>query len=212
MGQDTTLIFIPDPAFRPGGKRSEMAEEALAGGATAIQLRAKELSVRELVDEGRRLAALCRRFGRPLFINDRVDVALACGADGVHLGPDDMAPGEARSILGPDILIGVSAYGPGDVAEAEAAGAAYVAVGAVFPTATKEIDVVGTREVRRLRAMTRLPIVAIGGVSEGNAALAIEAGADGVAVISALSGADDIAAAAKELRRRVDAARPDGVT
>ena len=190
-----------------------MAEEALAGGATAIQLRAKELSVRELVDEGKKLTALCHRFRRPLFVNDRVDVVLACGADGVHLGPDDMAPGTARSILGPGALIGVSVYGPGDLAEAEAAGAAYAAVGAVFPTGTKEIDVVGTGEVRRrLRAMTRLPVVAIGGIHEGNASLAIEAGADGVAVISALSGADDIAAAAKELRRRVDAARPGGVT
>jgi thiamine-phosphate diphosphorylase len=188
-----------------------MAEAALAGGATAIQLRAKELSVRELVDEGRSLAALCRRFRRPLFINDRVDVALACGADGVHLGPDDMAPGEARSILGPDMLIGVSVYGPGGLAEAAEVGAAYVAVGAVFPTGTKEIDVVGTGEIRRLRAMTRLPVVAIGGIHEGNAALAMEAGANGVAVISALSGADDIAAAAKVLRRRVDAARPDRI-
>jgi len=212
MGQDTTLIFIPDPAFRPGGERSEMAEQALAGGATAIQLRAKELSVRDLVEEGRKLAVLCRRYRRPLFVNDRVDVALACGADGVHLGPDDMSPGTARSILGPDVLIGVSVYGPGDLAEAAEVGAAYVAVGAVFPTGTKEIDVVGTGEVRRLSAMTRLPVVAIGGIHEGNAALAMEAGADGVAVISALSGADDIAAAAKELRRRVDAARPDGVT
>jgi thiamine-phosphate diphosphorylase len=188
-----------------------MAEQALAGGATAIQLRAKELSVRELVEEGRKLAALCRRYRRPLFVNDRVDAALACGAHGVHLGPDDMAPGTARSILGPDILIGVSVYGPGDLAEAEGAGAAYAAVGAVFPTGTKEIDVVGTGEIGRLRAMTRLPIVAIGGIHEGNAAQVIEAGADGVAVISALSGADDIVAAAKELRRRVDAARPDGV-
>jgi thiamine-phosphate diphosphorylase len=167
--------------------------------------------VRELVEEGRKLAALCRRFRRPLFVNDRVDAALACGADGVHLGPDDMEPGAARRILGDDSLIGVSVYGPGDVEAAEAAGAAYVAVGAVFPTATKEIEVVGVEGVRQIRKTTRLPLVAIGGVDAANAALAMRAGADGVAVISALSRAEEITAAAKDLRRRVDDTRPDGV-
>lgn len=212
MRSPYALIFIPDPAFREGGERVEMAEEALAGGATAIQLRAKDLPLPDLVEEGRKLAAVCRRYRRPLFVNDRVDIALACGADGVHLGPDDMAPGEARRILGADRLVGVSVYEPGDIDAAEAAGAAYVAVGAVFPTSSKEITVVGTEGVRRLRKMTRLPLVAIGGVDESNAGAAIEAGADGVAVISALSAAEDIAGAARSLLRRVDAARPDGVT
>jgi thiamine-phosphate pyrophosphorylase len=157
-----------------------MAEEALRGGATAIQLRAKDLPVRALVAEGERLAALCRRFRRPFFVNDRVDVALACGADGVHLGPGDMAPEAARGILGPQKLIGVSVYGVREVKEAEAAGAAYVAVGAVYPTATKKIDVVGVEGIRKVAAMTSLPVVAIGGIDAGNAARAVEAGAAGV--------------------------------
>jgi thiamine-phosphate pyrophosphorylase len=206
------LIFIPDPAFGRVADRAEMARRALDGGATAIQLRAKGLSVRELVAEGERLAALCRRRGAPFFVNDRVDVALACGADGVHLGPDDMDPRAARRLLGKDALIGVSVYDQGDVESAEQIGAAYVAVGAVYSTTTKTIDVVGTEGVRRLRAMTSLPVVAIGGIDASRAAEAVAAGADGVAVISFLSAAEDIEGAARDLRRRMDAARRDGVT
>ena len=206
------LIFIPDPAFGRVADRAEMARMALDGGATAIQLRAKGLAERELVAEGERLAALCRRRGCPFFVNDRVGVALACGADGVHLGPDDMDPRAARRRLGADALIGVSAYDQGDVDLAEEIGAAYVAVGAVYSTTTKTIDVVGTEGVRRLRAMTSLPVVAIGGIDATRAAEAVAAGADGVAVISSLSAAEDIEGAARELRRRVDAARRDAVT
>jgi len=206
------LIFIPDPAFGRTTDRVDMARRALDGGATAIQLRAKDLSVRELVAEGKRLAALCRRRGCPFFVNDRVDVSLACGADGVHLGRDDMDPRTARRLLGADALIGVSAYDRGDVESAEQIGAAYVAVGAVYSTSTKTIDVVGTEGVRRLRAATSLPVVAIGGISASLVPEAVAAGADGVAVISALSAAADIEGAAREMRRRVDAARRDGVT
>jgi thiamine-phosphate pyrophosphorylase len=206
------LIFIPDPAFGRVADRADMARRALDGGATAIQLRAKDLPVRELVAEGERLAALCRRRSCPFFVNDRVDVALACGADGVHLGRDDMDPRTARRLLGADALIGVSVHDQADVESAEAVGAAYGAVGAVYSTSTKTIDVVGTEGVRRLRAMTSLPVVAVGGVDAARAPEAVAAGADGVAVISALSAAEDIEGAARELRRRVDAARSDRVT
>lgn len=206
MSRPYSLIFLPDPRLGGGTALEEMARRALRGGASAIQLRAGHFSLRELVAAGVRLAGLCRGMGRPFFVNDRVDVALACGADGVHLGPEDMPPREARRLLGPEALIGLSVYGPGDLAEAEAVGAAYVAVGAVYPTSTKVISVVGLEGVRRVRGQTALPLVAIGGVEASRAAEVIAAGADGVAVVSALSGAGDIESAAGELRRRIDQA------
>jgi len=160
----------------------------------------------ELVEEGRALARLCREFGRPFIVNDRVDVAVACGADGIHLGPDDMPPREARELLGPDVLIGISAYGEEDLEAARDVGAAYVAVGAIFPTETKRIDPVGLEGLQRIRERTDLPLVAIGGIGPENVEEVIAAGADGVAVVSALSAAADIEKAAAGLRRRIDAA------
>ncbi len=206
MGGPFSLIYLPDPRFSRGLDRLEMTRRALRGGATAVQLRDKDLPPRELIGQGRAMRALCREYGRSFFVNDRIDIALACGADGVHLGPDDMPPSEARRILGPAAMIGVSWYGPEDLREAEAAGAAYVAVGAIFPTGTKKIEVVGLEGIRRLRALTSLPVVAIGGIDASRAGEAILAGADGVAVISALSGAGDIEKAAGELLRRVEEA------
>ena len=200
------LIVIPDPRFARGATLEGLAAAALAGGADAIQLRAKQLPDAQIVAVGRRLAAACRERGALFFVNDDAAAALACGADGVHVGPGDSAPEEARRLLGPQARIGVSVYAEADLAAAEAAGAAYVAVGAVYPTATKKIVPVGLAGVRRLRAATRLPIVAIGGITAGNAAAAIEAGADGVAVITAVSAAPDPAAATRELRAVVTAA------
>ena len=200
------LIVIPDPRFARGATIEGLAAAALAGGADAIQLRAKQLPDSEVVAVGRRLAAACRERGALFFVNDDAAAALACGAHGVNVGPGDSAPEEARRLLGPDGLIGVSVYAAADLDAAGAAGAAYVAVGAVFPTATKKIAPVGLAGVRRLRAMTRLPVVAIGGITAANAADAVAAGADGVAVISAVSAAADPAAATRELRAVVLAA------
>jgi thiamine-phosphate pyrophosphorylase len=180
-----------------------LAAAALEGGADAIQLRAKGLAGPALVALGRRLTALCREHGALFFVNDDAAAALACGADGVHVGPGDAAPREARRLLGEHGLIGVSVYSDADLAAAEEARATYVAVGAVYPTRTKEITVVGLESVRRLRAQTSLPVIAIGGIDAANAAAAIGAGADGVAVISAVCGAPDPVAAARELRARV---------
>jgi thiamine-phosphate pyrophosphorylase len=181
----------------------QLAAAALDGGADAIQLRAKGLPAPQLAELGRRIAALCRARGALFFVNDDAALALALGADGVHVGPGDAAPADARRLLGERGLVGVSVYDAADLAAAEAARADYVAVGAVFPTETKRIAVVGLEGVRRLRAATALPVVAIGGIDAGNAAAAIAAGADGVAVISAVSGAADPAAATRALRARV---------
>jgi len=194
------VIVIPDARF---AAIESLAAAALAGGAEAIQLRAKGLVVPEVAALGRRLAAACRAHGALFFVNDDAGAALACGADGVHVGPGDTAPADARRLLGERGMVGVSVYTDADLECAEAARADYVAVGAVYPTATKAIAVVGLAGVRRLRARTRLPIVAIGGIDASNAAAAIAAGADGVAVISSVCGAPDPAAATSELRARV---------
>ena len=183
-----------------------LAMAALAGGADAIQLRAKALARSDLVALGRRLAAACRARGALFFVNDDAAAALACGADGVHVGPGDSAPAEARRLLGTRGCVGVSVYTDEDLEQAEAARANYVAVGAVYPTTTKAIAVVGLEAVRQLRARTGLPIIAIGGVDTANAAAAIAAGADGVAVISAVSGAAEPEAATRTLCARVGAA------
>lgn len=200
------LLFLPDPRFGAGRDRREMARSALRGGASSIQLRSKESMGEELVEEGRALARLCREFGRPFIVNDRVDVAVACGADGIHLGPDDMPPRKARELLGPDALIGISAYGEEDLEVARDVGAAYVAVGAIFPTKTKRIDPVGLDTLRKVRKETDLPLVAIGGITAAKVEEVVAAGADGVAVVSALSAAGEIEAAAAGFRSRIDGA------
>jgi len=197
------VIVIPDPRFAAGASIESLALAALAGGADAIQLRAKGLPRVDIEVLGRRLAAACRAHGARFFVNDDAAAALACGADGVHVGPGDSAPAQAREVLGTRGLIGVSVYTDADLAAAHAARADYVAVGAVYPTQTKAIDVVGLDGVRRLRAKTRLPIIAIGGVDATNAGAAIAAGADGVAVISAVCGASDPEAATRALCGRV---------
>jgi len=208
------VIVIPDPRFVTGADSlppartavpltESLAAAALAGGADAIQLRAKGLPGPELVALGRRLAAACRRRGALFFVNDDAAAALACGADGVHVGPGDCAPAAARRLLGAGGLVGVSVYCDEDLERAVAARADYVAVGAVYPTLTKKIAVVGLDGVRRLRAKTGLPVIAIGGVDAANAAAAIAAGADGVAVIAAVCGAQDPEAATRELCARV---------
>jgi thiamine-phosphate pyrophosphorylase len=197
------LIVIPDPRFAAGLTLEGLAAAALEGGADAIQLRAKGLPGPEIAALGRRLAAACRVRGALFFVNDDAAAAVACGADGVHVGPGDSAPAAARRLLGDSGVVGVSVYSAADLERAEAARADYVAVGAVFPTRTKAVAVVGLDAVRRLRARTPLPIVAIGGIDASNAAAAIAAGADGVAVISSICGARDPAAATRELRARV---------
>ena len=198
-----TDLFSVENKSVPFSRIEALAMAALAGGADAIQLRAKGMPGPDLAALGRRLVAACRERGALFFVNDDAAAALACGADGVHVGPGDSAPAVARQLLGECGLVGVSVYTAADLARAEAARADYVAVGAVYPTATKVINVVGLEGVRRLRAATRLPIIAIGGIDAENAAAAIEAGADGVAVISAVSGAEDPEAATRELCDRV---------
>lgn len=174
---------------------------AIDGGATMVQLREKRLGDGEFLAEARRFVALCHERGVVSIINDNVEIAAASGADGVHVGQEDLEAGRARAVLGPDKLIGVSAHSPEEALRAQAAGADYLGAGAVFPTGSKGDARPMSRET--LRAVTgavSIPVVAIGGVSRDNIRRLEGCGLAGVAVISALFSAPDVAASARELR------------
>ncbi len=204
---DWRVVVITDAARSRGRSHLEIAEAAIRGGATAVQLRMKHETARVIAETARALAATCRAAGVALILNDRVDLALACGADGVHVGQDDL-PAAARAILGPGPLLGVSAATAEEAAAAERDGADYLGVGAIYATATKT-DAgapVGLERIGAVRRASALPIVAIGGITRDTAAATIRAGAAGVAVITAVTLADDMVAATRRLRDEVDAA------
>jgi thiamine-phosphate pyrophosphorylase len=208
MRRDWRLYVITEGAA-PGRSHAAIAEAAIAGGATAVQLRMKTEPARAALAAAREIRAACRAAGVTFIVNDRVDVALLAGADGVHLGQDDLPAAEVRALMGPHAVIGVSAA---TVAEAEAAaraGADYLGVGAVYATATKA-DAgapVGLGRLSEIRRAVRLPVVGIAGITPDTAPAVIRAGADGVAVITAVSRAPDMAAAVRRLREAVDGAR-----
>lgn len=186
----------------------DVAKAAIAGGAGAIQLRDKELPARELFDIGREIRDLCRQVGAVFLVNDRTDLALALQADGVHVGQDDLPVAETRRLLecaGRHLILGASAPTPEEARAAERCGADYVSVGPVFATSTKPDagPAVGLDRIRQVKAACSLPVIAIGGINVRNARSVIEAGADAVAVISAVSRADDMEQAAHELAQAV---------
>lgn len=205
------LYVITDEAVAGGLTHGEIAQRAIDGGADVIQLRDKERSSRELVQVGRELRGITRKTGTLFIVNDRLDVALACEADGVHLGQDDMRADVARQIAPPGFIIGVSVGTIDEAVRAESQGADYLAVSPVFSTASKYnagpgrgLDV-----LREIRQSVRIPVIAIGGITKNNVQEVIAAGADGVAVISAVAGSADIAGAAREIRSLVTAAQKD---
>ena len=210
---DVRLNAIVDPERAGGRPLEELARMVVAGGATLIQLRDKHGSTRRMIEEARALKTLLAGTGVALVVNDRVDVALVAEADGVHVGEDDMFVEDARRLLGRKAIIGLSIK---SVAQANAAPLElldYVGVGGVYATTSKDnpnapIGVAGLREiVTALRARRRdLPVCGIAGIDAANAAAVIEAGADGVAVISALSMSAEPQAAARQLRNVIDAA------
>ena len=208
MVVDLSLYALLDPAVAGGRPLAELAR-LVAGHATLVQLRDKHGSTRALVEEARRLRALLEPV--PFVVNDRVDVALAAEADGVHLGQDDMTAAEARLLLGKTAIIGLSVKTVAQAREAPLELIDYVAIGGVYATTSKDntaapIGIAGLREVVGALRMREpdFPICAIAGIDAGNAAEVIAAGADGVAVISALSRAPDPRQAARELRAIVD--------
>lgn len=202
------LYVLTDRSLSLGRTNEEVVEEAIAGGADAIQLRDKGYSTRELLREALNLRDITRKRGVPFIINDRVDVALTVNADGVHLGQDDLPIVYARKLLGKDKIIGISAHNLELAIQAEKDGADYIGVGSVFPTATKpENQLAGLEAITNIKRNVNIPVVAIGGIKEENVALVGEAGADCIAVISAVVSADNIREAARNLREKFLVAR-----
>ena len=206
---DYRLYLVTDRALARGRATAEIVRAAVAGGATCVQLREKSCGTREFVEEARALGAVLRDAGVPLIVNDRVDVALAAGANGVHLGQRDLALADARRLGPPGWIIGVSAESVEDAIRAEREGADYIGVSPVFatPTKTDHAQPLGLEGLRAIRAAVKIPLVAIGGIHTGNARDVIRAGADGLAVVSAIASADSPQAAAAALRREIAAAR-----
>lgn len=207
MGRIEGLYVIVQPY---GGRTAaEIAELAVRGGAKVIQLRWKGVSTRRLLDEAYKVAEVCRKLGAVFIVNDRADVALLCGADGVHVGEEDLTVAEARAILGERAVVGRSVDTPEGAEEAEREGASYVSIGPIFPTSTKP-DAgrpLGLRAVAEAKRRVRIPLVAIGGINAENVAQVVRAGADAVAVVSAVCFAPDPEGAAEEMARRIEEAR-----
>ncbi len=197
------LLVVTDEPLRPGRDLVETVRAALRGGAGSIQLRAKTAGAREQVEIARALLAETRAAGALLFVNDRVDVALAAGADGAHVGDDDLPLAPARAISPPGFLLGRSAETAEIAAEAEREGADYVGVGPVYATASKADagSPVGIERIRAVVSAVGIPVVGIGGIDAANAGAVARAGAAGVAVIRAVMHADDVEAAAREIVR-----------
>ena len=192
------LVVEAEPGGRPA---EELLARALPGGVDAVQLREKGAPDGAIVDAGRRMLAVCRAHGALLVVNDRPDLALAGGADGVHVGQEDAAVEEARAIVGENLLVGVSTHCQDEIAAARASSADYLGVGPVFPTATKpEVRPVGIGLVRHAAARAGKPFFAIGGIDGRNVAEVAAAGARRVAVVRAIRDAEDPRTAAAALR------------
>jgi len=197
---------ILDLALLHGRRVEDVASALAAGGARLLQVRGKDVGDGDLLEAVRRAHGVARAHGMALIVNDRPDVALLAGADGVHVGQDDLPPAACRRLLGDAALVGTSTHTLEQLREAAGHPVDYIAVGPVFATATKgdAEPVVGTALLRAGRALTRTPLVAIGGLSPANAAEAVEAGADGVAVIAAVMGGGDVAARTRALRAALE--------
>lgn len=205
---DWRLYLVTDRGLALGRPLEEIVRLAVAGGVTAVQLREKAASTSEFVELARRVKDALAPHGVPLIINDRVDVALAVDADGVHVGQQDMPVAEVRRLIGPDRLLGLSVETVAQAQAAEAWDIDYLGVSPIFPTPTKTDTCAawGLDGLRMLRGLTRRPLVAIGGLNVSNAAEVVAAGADGLAVVSALCSATDPRAAAQALRRIIQEA------
>ncbi len=206
---DPTLYLVTDPDLAGARPLAEVVAAAVKGGATLVQLRDKEAGGRALLEQARSLKALLDPLGVALIVNDRVDVAVAAGAAGCHVGQSDLPAAAARALLGPEPILGVSLDRVEQIAEVDPEIVDYVAHGPFAATATKP-DAgapVGAAGLAAVRARTRLPLVAIGGIDDGNAGEAVRAGADGIAVVSAIVAAADPEAASRQLLGAVETAR-----
>ena len=200
------LYIITDQRISHGKSHLEVAEDALTGGATVIQFRDKEMKDSEAVVACREIYKLTKKKGVSFIVNDRVEVAKAVDADGVHLGQEDMSFSSARKILGKEKIIGISVETVEQALKAVEGGADYLGVGPIYPTATK-LDagkVLGIARLKEIRESVNIPIVAIGGINENNLEEVLKAGVDGVAVISAVVSAPDITEACRKLKNKIE--------
>ena len=202
LTKESLLLYaITDRSWLGGRTLYSQVEETLEGGATFLQLREKNLDEEHFLEEAKELQALCRRYGVPFIVNDNVDVALAMGADGIHVGQSDMEAGDVRKLLGPDRILGVSAQTVEQALLAQKRGADYLGVGAVFPTGSKDdADDVSYDTLRAICEAVSIPVVAIGGISQSNVMQLRGSGICGIAVISAIFAQKDIKAATKKLK------------
>lgn len=206
--RSSAVYLVTEEALSAGRRSEEIAEAALRAGVRVVQVREKEGSARRALDVAVNLRELTRRYGALLLVNDRIDIAIAAEADGVHVGQEDLPVELARRLLGDDALVGLSITDADQLAVLDEAESDYLGVGAVFPTGSKgDATLTGLPLLAAARAATHAPIVAIGGIDAGNAALAVAAGADSVAVISAITQAPDPAGAVEALSAAVAAAK-----
>jgi len=206
---DYSLYLVTDRGLARGRAMLDVVRAAVKGGVTCVQLREKTCDTRQFIEEALAVKELLRSRGVPLIINDRVDVALAVGADGVHLGQKDMPLAAARAIVTDTMLIGISAESAADAVAAEKGGADYLGVSPIFatPTKTDAAAPLGLAGLQVIRRAVRLPLVGIGGLSRQNAAAVVRGGADGIAVVSAIVAAKDPEMAARELAQAVRSGR-----
>lgn len=201
MNFDYTLYLVTDRQLMSCDSLTEAVEQAILGGCTMIQLREKELSSLEFYNQAVAVKQVTDKYHIPLIINDRIDIAMAVQATGVHIGQHDLPAAAVRNVIGENMLLGVSASSIAEAIQAQQDGADYLGVGAMFPTGTKtDADSVSMEELQKIRAAVSLPIVVIGGINKGNAGRFKPMGIDGLAVVSAIIAQSDIKAAAAELK------------
>ncbi|MEH2951186.1 thiamine phosphate synthase [Sporofaciens sp. JLR.KK001] len=195
------LYAVTDRAWSGEQTLYEQVEAALKGGVTCVQLREKEMDETAFLQEAKDICALCHRYGVPFIVNDNVDVAIACQADGIHVGQEDMAAGEVRRRVGDAMLLGVSVHTVEEARRAVRNGADYLGLGAVFPTSTKtDVDQMTNETLRAICDAVDVPVVAIGGINRGNLLKLSGSGVDGVALVSAIFSAEDIEDTCRKLR------------
>ncbi len=195
------LYAVTDRAWTGEQTLYEQVEAALKGGVTCVQLREKEMDETAFLQEAKDICALCRRYGVPFIVNDNVDVAIACQADGIHVGQEDMTAGEVRRRVGDAMILGVSVHTVEEARRAVRDGADYLGLGAVFPTSTKtDVEQMTNETLRAICDAVDVPVVAIGGINRGNLLKLSGSGVDGVALVSAIFSAEDIEDTCRKLR------------
>lgn len=199
---DYSIYLVTDQRLMSTNTLYEAIEQAILGGCTVVQLREKDLSSLDFYETAVAIRQLTNKYRIPLIINDRIDIALAIGADGVHIGQNDIPAAIARKIIGDDMVLGVSASSVAEAKKAVADGANCLGIGAMFPTDTKDdAKIVTMDELKLIREAVEVPIVVIGGINKNNAPAFKAAGVDGLAIVSAIISQPDIKAATKELKQ-----------